>query len=265
MKILIFTDSRGQHKKKKSFKNKLIFTEKLKKELEKNKNNQVNLILCPYKWTTTFDFIELCLNEIINVDDYDLIVLYTGIVEFSPRPMNQVINLLYNNNKNQTLTTDDILDNKKVGLVNKKKITIDKLIGEENIKKYFNEPFSTKYKMEHTMNLLSVEMFENKIIKWLKENLGNKLIYINCNNIVKNWEGDYKNINAKGRPANISLISNYSKITEKKLSKNIINLLEWTDEDIKKYTIDNMHLTYSGSEWIYNKLIDKIQELATSE
>ena len=34
-----------------------------------------------------------------------------------------------------------------------------------------------------------------------------------------------------------------------------IDLLLWSDEDIRKYTVDNMHLSYEGSEWIFNKLV----------
>jgi hypothetical protein len=38
----------------------------------------------------------------------------------------------------------------------------------------------------------------------------------------------------------------------------VIDLLEWNDEEIKKYTVDNMHLSYEGSEWILSKLIEKL-------
>ena len=34
-----------------------------------------------------------------------------------------------------------------------------------------------------------------------------------------------------------------------------IDLLLWSDEDIRKYTVDNMHLSYEGSEWILKKLL----------
>ncbi len=39
---------------------------------------------------------------------------------------------------------------------------------------------------------------------------------------------------------------------------NVIDISVWDNDDIKKYTVDNMHLTYEGSEWIYDKLINYI-------
>ena len=50
-------------------------------------------------------------------------------------------------------------------------------------------------------------------------------------------------------------------------SKQLTNETDWsltivfTDEEIKTYTVDNMHLSYEGSEWIFNKLIEKTQML----
>jgi len=63
--------------------------------------------------------------------------------------------------------------------------------------------------------------------------------------------------NKLGRPKNIDIISDYSKQMQNQFT-HIIDLLEWTDEEIKKYTVDNMHLSYEGSEWILSKLIEKL-------
>ena len=43
-----------------------------------------------------------------------------------------------------------------------------------------------------------------------------------------------------------------------KLSK-VIDISVWDNDNIKKYTVDNMQLTYEGSEWIYHKLINYIK------
>ena len=92
-----------------------------------------------------------------------------------------------------------------------------------------------------------------KIINYLQK-LENKLIYINSNKCVNDWEGNYIIKNKDGRPKNINIIEDFSKQTIGKF-KNFINLLDWNDDDVKKYTVDNMHLTYEGSEFIYNEII----------
>jgi hypothetical protein len=142
-------------------------------------------------------------------------------------------------------------------IVNSKKKIMNKLFGEKEIKEYLNNSFDILYKNEKTINLLSEEMFEKKIIPWLKNNIGDKLIYINCNNIVNGWEGNYLIKNKYGRPKNIGIISNYLKIASENIDC-IIDLSQWNNQEIKKYTIDNMHLTYKGSEWIYNKIMKKL-------
>lgn len=77
MKLLFFTDSRGEHKL--SFTDRKIFPEKFLDDFE------CDLFLCPFKWTTTLDFIRLIEEKKININKYDKIILYTGVVEFSPR------------------------------------------------------------------------------------------------------------------------------------------------------------------------------------
>ena len=80
------------------------------------------------------------------------------------------------------------------------------------------------------------------------------MIFINSNKVVKGWEGNYININPIGRPKNINIIEEYANINLNKFT-NTVDLLSWNDNDVKKYTIDNMHLTYQGSEYIFNKII----------
>src|SRR3954462_1844667 len=80
-RILVFTDSRGEHKK--SFSDQEIFTEKFAR-LMRRRGYEVELMLCPFKWTTTLDLIELFERGILNVKRYEKVVLYTGVVEWSP-------------------------------------------------------------------------------------------------------------------------------------------------------------------------------------
>jgi len=246
-KILLFTDSRGQYIPV-GFKHK-IFGERIKVEFE---NVDVDLVLCPMKWTTTIDFFEYAESNDLSI--YDHIILYTGIVEWSPRPQLSANNDLYNNKTkskiyNWTANTRDY--SKKI--VNDKKKIFDQLFGEKYMMKYLNKPFNTKYEGEHTINLYGLDMLEKVIIPKLLRI--DNLIVINSNKIVNGWEGDFK----RGRPENISIIHQYAELISKSFPKGrIIDLYKWTDAEIQKYTCDNMHLTEQGSQYIMDAIEKKL-------
>ena len=95
------------------------------------------------------------------------------------------------------------------------------------------------------------------VIPYLQQ-FNEKLILINTNSIVKNWEGNYIKVNPEGRPKNIGLVSKYSEKTLGKFDR-LIDLLKWSDDEIKKYTVDNMHLTHAGSEYIHDEILKHLQ------
>ena len=39
---------------------------------------------------------------------------------------------------------------------------------------------------------------------------------------------------------------------------NVINLLSWSDEEVKTRTVDNMHFSFAGSEWLYEELVKRL-------
>ena len=116
------------------------------------------------------------------------------------------------------------------------------------------DTYNVIYQNEDTRSLISLEINEKVVLPYLK-NLEKKIIYINSNNIVPNWEGNYILKNKNGRPKNINVIEEYAKQMKGCNFTHFIDLLLWSDEDIRKYTVDNMHLSYEGSEWIFNKLV----------
>ena len=61
------------------------------------------------------------------------------------------------------------------------------------------------------------------------------------------------------RPKNINIIEEIQKLIV--INLKIINLLDWDEQDIKKYTVDNMHLSYEGSEYLYNKITLMVENL----
>ena len=244
-RILIFTDSRGQHKP--AGQNHDIFGERL----AKHPDLDVDLYLCPMKWTTTLDFFDQFSDEKLNA--YDHVILYTGIVEWSPRPCDNALNYVYNNkntaNKDSVnLNTRDY--SKKV--VNNKKDMFDNLFGKKNVQAYLANAFGVFFEEQDTINMYSEEMAS----KFLLPKLASipNLIFINSNRFVPNWNGDYK----RGRPENISITENYSHLFSSYLNKHgitVIDLLSWDTLDVMRYTCDNLHLTEEGSDWIYDNLI----------
>ena len=243
-KILIFTDSRGEHKV--SFQKDKIFSEKLKDYFFQH-DIECELMLCPFSWTSTLEFIYCIDQKVINKDNYDFIILYTGVVEYSPRPISNYNNAL--SKSKDPITYEKLLDRERKNgrITNSKKIIINKYFDEDIIQR--NKEYSIKYDNEYIKSLMSLEMNENFTIPRLQE-LGEKLIFINSNRCVNGWEGNYILKNPKGRPENINVIEEYSRQTIGKF-ENYIDLLKWTDEEIKEYTVDNMHLTYEGSEHIF--------------
>ncbi len=253
MKILVFTDSRGQHKPAGS--KHLIFGERLLEEL---KDDEVDLVLCPMKWTTTLDFFDYAeKNDLIS---YDWIILYTGIVEWSPRPASSAYNDLYCNvnevNKGYYTNTRDY--SKKI--VNNKKQLFDNLFSEDDITHYLKNPTPTLYEGEKTINMYSLSMAKQSVIPELKKY--SNLIFISSNRILEDWDGDFK----RGRPKNISMIHEYTEEFVKKLPKDrVIDLGKWDKDDIKRYTCDNMHLTKQGSDYIFGAIMNIISYSTKSE
>ena len=246
-KILVFTDSRGQHKPRGG--EYLIFAERLRDEI---KDTHVDLVLCPMKWTTTLDFFEYA--EQFDISKYDWVILYTGIVEWSPRPQLSALNDLYNNLdvKNTKHWFENSIDYSQK-ITNNKKSAFDFLFGEVNIKSYLNKPFEVEYEGQPTINMYSLEMAENSVAPKLKS--FKNLVFVNSNRLLPDWEGDFK----RGRPKNINVTHEYSDIISKFFDESrLIDLRVWNAEEIKKYTCDNMHLTKDGSDWIFNELIKKL-------
>lgn len=240
-KILVFTDSRGQHKPAGSTHK--IFGERLRDEVT---NIEVNLVLCPMKWTTTLDFYEYSLKNDLN--QYDWIVLHTGIVEWSPRPVTSAYNDLYNNINESNLETS-VLNTRDYSkkIVNNKKENFDYFFGETEINDYLKKPFDIEFAGEKTINMYSVDMAHDFLIPWLQK--FTNLVFISANKVLPDWKGDHK----KGRPSNMDIVDEYSGLFTSQLSsERVVDLSSWSREQIKKFTCDNMHLTREGSDYIFD-------------
>ena len=243
-KVLIFTDSRGQHKPAGTSHD--VFAERLAKD----DRLDVEMYLCPMKWTTTLDFLEKFPES--KLKTYDHVILYTGIVEWSPRPAQSALNDLYDNSSsinegNLGLNTRDY--SKKI--VNNKKAIFDQVFGRDAVEAHLTHPFDTEYEGQKTVNMYSLQMARDNLIPRLKK-IPN-LLFISANRFVHGWEGDFK----RGRPKNIQLTHQYSDLFADALSKAglpLVDLRDWNDDQVKTFTCDNIHLTEQGNNYIYDKL-----------
>jgi hypothetical protein len=245
-RVLIFTDSRGQHKQAGSSHD--IFAERLAKD----PRLAVDMFLCPMKWTTTLDFLEHFPTE--RLSQYDHVILFTGIVDWSPRPAGSARGDLYNSRTNLnaehlSLNTRDY--SKKI--VNSKKALFDRVFGEAAMEAYLSQPFDTDFEGQPTINMYSLYMAKESLIPILTALP--KLVFITANRFVKGWDGDFK----RGRPSNIAITEQYSDLFAQELSRAgvpLVDLREWSSEEVKRYTCDNLHLTEQGSNFIYYKLME---------
>lgn len=244
-RVLIFTDSRGQHKPAGCSYD--IFAERLLKD----ERLDVDMFLCPMKWTTTLDFLEQFPLE--QLAKYDHVILYTGIVEWSPRPAPSARADLYDNQspantENIGLNTRDY--SRKI--VNNKKAIFDRVFGSEAMAAHLQRPFDTLYEHQPTINMYSLDMARDRLISKLAA--VPNLIFITANRFVPGWEGDFR----RGRPANIRIAEQYSDLFATELARAgvpLVDLRDWSLDEVKAYTCDNIHLTERGSDYIYERLM----------
>lgn len=246
-KVLIYTDSRGQHTPRGLPIHK-VFAERL----AEHPDIEADVVLCPMKWTTTLDFLDFLEGK--DLSQWDHIILYTGIVDWSPRPQPSAINDLYDNKNPSNLDNDGLNTrdySKKV--VNNKAALFNAVFGEDAIRRYLNTDLGVEYEGQPTVNMYGLDMARRDLLPKLKA-IPN-LIFINSNRFVPGWEGDF----TRGRPANIGITEQYSELFRDELGPDrLIDLLEWDREQIQTFTCDNLHLTKAGSDWIYDRLIERL-------
>lgn len=218
-KAFLFTDSRGYDVTKMRFKyNPFSFYSKYF-----IKKFNTDCFVCPYKSTTVYDFLDTYHN--LNKGHYAFVIAHIGVVDFATRPLSQA---------------RDILKDKKEKIVRFfGEETYHRLIEFEGYKEEFNGEKTSSTAPEFMIELIAKKF--NKI-----ENL----IWISCNEVDLNWNGNYKS-----RPKNINKVWIKSKIMLEYLNtKTVIDLSNLSGYDVKRYTCDNVHLTNDGSDYILNNL-----------
>lgn len=245
MRILNFTDSRGQFRPAGS--THAMYGERL----AALPGVEVDNVLCPYKWTTTLDFLESFPAD--QLERYDHIVLYTGIVDWSPRRLSNARHDLYDARIEKNLgglRLNSLDYGKKI--VNCKKPTFDRVFGEAAMQAHLARPFDVAYEGEPTINMYSLEMARTALLPRLLALP--RLVFVSANRFLPDWRGDYP----RERPANIGLTHAYSDLFSDTLGDRVVDLRAWGPADIKRYTCDNLHLTGPGSDYIFDELRKKL-------
>lgn len=225
-KILIYTDSRGFDVKGSMGKNPLnSYVEKFLR------NYNVDFFICEEKHTTILDFLEKKKSN-----DYKYTILHCGVVDFSPRPISN-LNFVLNSKRSNNLFR----------------------IALEKYGDYYNNSSSVMYMGERTQNLYSKSFLNEVVIPRLQKI--HNLIWINSNHFVRDWDGNY----TKGRPKNIEeYVCSFDVVLMSNL-KNIVDLKCWNDDEIKKYTIDNIHFNEEGFHEVFRMINEKILEISANQ
>jgi hypothetical protein len=249
-RLCVYTDSRGFHKHK-GFTGSM-FWEKLAGQY------QVDSFVQPFKWTTLLDFIGLLADGVIDPDNYDFIIVWAGIVDFSPRPNSQLFNGLCTPGKPSLMHIAPGKIYSYARRVNDKSRYVEYLTGDMTTctKWHKEEGFDVFFSGERTSNLYPPEVaaIAGEYLSRI-----DKLIFIDSCQILPDWDGDF----SKGRPRNINaVLRHYDEILTAKLAHKIL-LSRWSPEEVKRFTIDNLHLTQEGSDELYQQLTKKVESLTS--
>lgn len=220
--VFVYTDSRG-FEISKLYRRKTPFSSYLSYLIKKFKTD---IFICPEKHTTIFDFLYQLKNS-GGSSKYKHVLAHIGVVDFSPRPFNEVLPILQ-----------------------LKKHKIIAVFGED----FYNELCQVQvYEQEYLGQKTASILPENKLGKIADEfNKIDNLIWITTNPIDVSWRGNYM----RDRPLNINLVNDKSKQLLTMLNNHVkvIDITDMTIENVHIYTCDNIHLSLTGMELIKNEI-----------
>ncbi len=171
--------------------------------------------LTPHSHTTVVDFLNF--SDTVDLTSFDRVVLHCGIVDFSPRPLSNI----------ETVKAG------KRGLPR-----FDGLFAANAA--YHANPWETLYMGEPTISLYSQQYLSDEIIPALVA-IPN-LTWISSNHFVPGWEGNY----ARGRPTNIEQVVHGLDVQMRGAIPDVVDLSDWTPEQVRGCTVDNIHLSRRG-------------------
>lgn len=230
-KILVYSDSRG-HEVTRPWNKHNPFSSYVKKLFLKY---DVDYCLCPEFSTTFIDFLYWYKKRVNKGIRYDMVIAHLGLVDFSPRPVSMLREM-----------------------IEAKKHKIEYLgLDVNEFKSQLDNDFGYEYFGEKTNNFYTKSFFERSIIPKLKDIDG--IIFIGCNPILLNWNGNYW----RKRPENINIIMDYNAVLLREFPSSVVDISDWNELEIKKYTVDNIHLNRHGYT-VISRQLDNIISLRDS-
>ena len=223
-KLLFYTDSRG-FEISKSRNKKNPFSSYVGYFIKRYK---VDFDIYPKKHTTILDFLDAYRGK---YHFYDLIILHAGIVDFSPRPKS-ALERIYET-KGALLT---------------------QFIPRQELERNLQETFYDSYEGEATASLYSLESARNHVLPRLQE-IPN-VLWIGSNKVLPNWQGSYP----KPRPRSMYIIDQYCQMFAQGLN-DTINLQALDEKDIMRLTVDNIHLSQAGFDYLKKEIEKRVLAL----
>lgn len=190
----------------------------------------VTTVVSPQKHTTIQDFLDFSVEH--DVAPYAAVILHCGIVDFSPRPVSGLARVF----------------EPKQGRPSFERMSAANTA-------YYAAPSEAAFEGEPTVNLYSPEYLVTEIIPRLQE--FPNLIWITSNDFAPGWDGNF----TRGRPTNIQeYVSRFDALMIDALP-HVVSLKWWTPEQVKAWTIDNVHFTRQGFALLALLIDQAVQEL----
>ena len=227
MKIFVYADSRG------ACLNKRFGVKKYKTYVEMLKD-EYDVESYVRNWSTLVGFLDMYKNK---VNDYEAVIVHAGIVDHAPRRTRVCRERVYKGDKR----------------------IFDEIFGEEEISNHLKNTIEV-CKGECISNMYSIDMANAFLLPRLKT-IPN-LIWITSNRYIREWKFN-RSAFKQHVPENINIIIDYARLFEKHL--NIVDLTELSDDEIKKYSFDNIHFNLAGHEFLYDKIVKKIGDVTWTQ
>lgn len=171
-------------------------------------------VILPRSHTTLVDFLN---HHDADRRAYDAVLLHCGIVDFSPRPVSSIPRIAAAKSRDPGFA-ELFADNRA----------------------YHREAHGPEYGGEPTTTLYSPRYLDDVLVPRLRAIP--HLVWVSTNDFVPGWEGNY----TRGRPVDIGRrIAEFEAQLRPALS-HVVDMHVWSDEDVQRFTIDNVHYTRSG-------------------
>lgn len=227
-KLLIFTDSRG-YEVTKAWNRKSAYSSYVG---HLAKDFDVDYVICPEFSTTIVDFLYEYQQRCEQGKSYDAVIAHVGVVDFSPRPVTMLNDMMAAKGHKLASLFDSEFD----------------------LTAYHQDAFLTLYDGKPVKNFYPTSYLIEHVIPALKRI--DNLVMIGCSPVVEHWRGNYW----RDRPHNMNMILDYSAMMQKEIF-NFVDISMWDEQQVKTFTVDNIHLNAAGFEVVYEALCCELSEL----